>query len=81
MSDKTPRSDEQSFPGEWQDSVVDTDFARELERENNELRELVNFFTIEEKFASGRTFNPNAIDSCRAMDGARMVEIIEKYRD
>ncbi len=60
--------------------VVSSDFARELERENNELRELVNLITIQEESDSGRIFYPNGITSCRAMDGERMGQITEKYR-
>ena len=37
MSDDTPRTDEQAFPGEWEDSVVDADFARILERDYNRV--------------------------------------------
>lgn len=55
-------------------------FTRELERENNELRELVNLITIQEESDSGRIFYPNQISSCRCLDAERIGEITEKYR-
>jgi len=35
---ETPRTDEAAFPGEWESEAVDAEFARELERELNELK-------------------------------------------
>jgi hypothetical protein len=56
------------------------DFAKELERENNELRELVRLITIEEISDSGRTFCPTQITSCRCMDLEKIHNILEKYK-
>ncbi len=49
MSDKTPRTDDSAFPGEWEDSVVDADFARILERENMDLRENYNRVLMQQR--------------------------------
>jgi len=60
--------------------LVKASFADELERENNELRELVDLITKQEMSDSGRIFYPNKITSCRCLDQKRMGEITEKYR-
>jgi hypothetical protein len=88
MSD-TPRTDEAR--AEYQKSIwtnkvnttletVSIYFAKELERENNELRELVDLITTQEESDSGRIFYPNQITSCRVLDAKRIGEITEKYR-
>ena len=76
----TPKTDEKAYPGEWESEVVDAELSRELERENKELRELVDLITKQEESDSGRIFYPNQISSCRCLDQKRMVEITEKYR-
>jgi hypothetical protein len=80
MSEKTPRTDDLAFLDKWGESVVDSDFARILERENNELRELVRLITIQEMSDSGRIFYPTNVGSCRCMDLERIGQITEKYR-
>ena len=55
MSD-TPRTDAEAYPEEWEAEAVDAEVSRKLERENNELRELVRLLTIEEISDSERTF-------------------------
>ena len=76
----TPRTDEQAFLGKFGESVVESDFARILERENTELRELVRLLTIQEMSDSGRLFYPTIIKSCRCMDLEKIGQITEKYR-
>lgn len=51
-----------------------------LQKENDELKELVHLLTIEEESTSGRKFYPNKITSCRTLDAKRICEIIEKYK-
>jgi hypothetical protein len=69
MSD-TPRTDEQAqldaakYCGHSRDYVSLVKFTRELERENNELRELVRLLTIEEVSDSGHALCPTEITSC-----------------
>ena len=46
-----------------------------------DIRELVRLLTIQEETDDGRPFYPNRITSCRALDGKRMGEIIDKYKD
>jgi hypothetical protein len=58
----------------WRDRV------KILQEENQELRELVRLLTIKEMSTSGKEFYPNKIQSCRALDGKRICEIIEKYK-
>jgi len=60
--------------------LVKASFADELERENNELRELVRLLTIEEISDSGRTFCPTQITSCRCMDLEKIHTILQKYK-
>jgi hypothetical protein len=88
MSD-TPRTDKaraESQKSIWTNKdtttleTVSIYFAKELERENNELRELVNLITKQEESDSGRIFYPNQISSCRCLDAKRIGEITEKYR-
>lgn len=55
--------------------------AEILQEENAELKELIKLLTIVEVSDSGREFYPNKIQSCRVMDGKRITEIIEKYKD
>lgn len=77
----TPRTDEWELPDEYEETyAVDSDFVRILERENNELRELVDLITIQEESDNGLLFYPNQITSCRVMDAKRIGEITEKYR-
>ena len=84
MKDKsTPRTDEQEFrgiSGDWEELVVESDFSRILERENNELRELVRLLTIQEMSDSGCIFYPTSVSSCRCLDLERIGQITEKYR-
>ena len=80
MSD-TPRTDAEKFYDDREmEDVVYADFAQTLERENNELRELVNLITVQEESDSGRIFYPNQISSCPCLDAERIGEITEKYR-
>ena len=79
MIDNTPRTDEASR-GVGDGEVVSVFFSEELERENNELRELVRLLTIQEMSDSGRLFYPTSISSCRCMDLEKIGEITEKYR-
>lgn len=84
MSD-TPRTDEatKEYYDEMYDHdfmYVETGFSKGLERENNELRELVRLITIEEISDSGRTFCPTEITSCRCMDLEKIHNILEKYK-
>ena len=44
------------------------------------VREFVRLLDIEEESDSGRRFRPNGITSCRAMDGAKMVELIQEMK-
>ena len=79
MSD-TPRTDAEAYPEEWEAEAVDAEVSRKLERENNELRELVRLLTIEEISDSERTFCPTKITSCRCMDLHKIGKILEKYK-
>jgi len=44
------------------------------------VREFVRLLDIEEESDSGRRFRPNGITSCRAIDGAKMVELIHEMK-
>ena len=79
MSD-TPRTDAEAYPGEWEAEAVDAEVSRKLERENNELLELVKLLTIEEISDSGRTFCPTKITSCRCIDLEKIHTILQKYK-
>lgn len=82
MSD-TPRTDvmvtgnSEPTIDEYEDLAT---FTRKLERENNELRELVRLLTLEEESDSGRRFHPTTISSCRCMDLDKIGKILEKYK-
>ncbi len=78
MSD-TPRTDAEVLIGRLPTGVP-AGFARKLERENNELRELVRLLTLEEESDSGRRFHPTTISSCRCMDLDKIEKILEKYK-
>ena len=61
-------------------NVTDAEVSRKLERENNELLELVRLLTIEEVSDSGRTFCPTQITSCRCIDLEKIHTILQKYK-
>ena len=44
------------------------------------VREFIRLLDIEEESDSGRRFRPNGITSCRAMDGAKMVELLREMK-
>jgi hypothetical protein len=79
MSD-TPRTDAAEYEGTWGGYAVNAELSRELERENNELRELVRLITIEEISDSGHTFCPTQITSCRCIDLEKIHTILQKYK-
>ena len=78
MSEDTPRTRQILLKHSTLDDAASD--IRELERENNELRELVRLLTIQEMSDSVRLFYPTSISSCRCMDLEKIGQICEKYK-